>query len=182
MYTSTRNYLFAGGMILALAAAPIAASAQQTLAPVRVTANVEYADRLAVQAESLSRMLTHFKQAAKLYEQSAAARSVGDAKAFTHLRAAAFLRYDAGDKRASLGLMEQAAQRAADLGDVIAAANAYIDAALIAGEMKQGGRAQDLSRRAALLAKSPLLDVDQRGALLARMNGWRAVTEVAMRQ
>lgn len=181
MYTRTRNYLFAGGMFLAIAAAPVAASAQQTLAPVRVTANVEHADRLALQADSLSRMLTHFKQAARLYEQSAAARSAGDAKAFTHLRAAAFLRYDSGDKRAGLALMEQAATRAADLGDVIAAANSFIDAALIAGELKQAPRAQDLSRRAALLAKSPLLDVSQRGALLARMSGWRAVTEVAMR-
>ena len=181
MYTRTRNFLFAGGMLFALAAAPIAASAQQTLAPVRVTANVEYADRLAAEADSLSKMLTHFKKAAKLYEQSAAARGAGDEKGFTHLRAAAFLRYDTGDKRSGLGLMEQAAQRAADLGDVIGAANSYIDAAIIAGELREGSRAQDLSRRAALLAKSPLLDGGQRSALLVRMNGWRAVTEVAMR-
>lgn len=181
MYTRTRNFLFAGGTLFALAAAPIAASAQQTLAPVRVTANVAYADRLASDADSLSKMLTHFKKAAKLYEMSAAARPAGDAKGVTHLRAAAFLRYDSGDKRSGLGLMEQAAQRAAALGDVIAAANAYIDAAIIAGELKEAPRAQDLSRRAALLAKSPLLDGAQRSALLVRMNGWRAVTEVAMR-
>jgi hypothetical protein len=181
MYTQTRNYLFAGGILFAIAAAPVVASAQQTLAPVRVTANVAHADRLAAEADSLSRNLTHFKKAAKLYEMSAAARPVGDVKAFTYLRAAAFLRYDSGDKRSGLALMEQAAQRAADFGDVIAAANSYIDAALIAGELKQGVRAQDLSRRAALLAKSPLLDGAQRSALLGRMNGWRAVTEVAMR-
>ena len=181
MYTRTRNFLFAGGILFAVAAAPIAASAQQTLAPVRVTANVEYADRLALKADSLSRILTEFKKAAKLYEASADARQAGDPKAFTHLRAAAFLRYDAGDKRAGLSLMEQAAQRAADLGDVISAANSYIDAAIVAAELNQAPRAQDLSRRAALLAKSPLLDGAQRTALLVRMNGWRAVTEVAMR-
>src|SRR5688572_15910962 len=50
MYTRPRNYLFAGATLFAIAAAPIAASAQQTLAPVRVTASVEHADRLAVQA------------------------------------------------------------------------------------------------------------------------------------
>ena len=181
MYTRTRNYLFAGATLFAIAATPIAASAQQTLAPVRVTASVEQADRYAAQADSLSRELSSFKKAARMYEMSAAARSLGDAKAYTHLRSAAFLRYDSGDKRAGLGLMEKAAQRAADLGDVIAAANAYIDAAIIAGEMRDGGRAQELSRRAALLAKSPLLDGAQRGALLVRMDGWRAVTEVAMR-
>ena len=181
MYTRTRNYLLAGGMLVAIAAAPLTASAQQSLAPVRVTANLANADRLASEADSLAKMLTHFKKAARLYEASAAARPVGDAKAFTHLRAAAFLRYDSGDKRGSLALMEQAAERAANLGDVIAAANAYIDAALIAGELRQGSRAQDDSRRAALLAKSPLLDGAQRNALLARMSGWRAVSEVAMR-
>jgi hypothetical protein len=181
MYTRTRNFLFAGATLFAIAAAPAAASAQQTLAPVRVTANIARADRLASEADSLSRMLNEFKRAAKLYEMSAAARPAGDMKAFTHLRAAAFLRYDAGDKRAGLGLMEQAALRAADLGDVIAAANSYIDAAIIAGELKQGTRAQDLSRRAALLTKSPLLDGAQRSALLVRMNGWRAVTDLAMR-
>jgi hypothetical protein len=181
MYTRTRNYLFAGGLLVAAAAAPLTASAQQALAPVRVTANIANADRLAAQADSLAKMLTHFKKAAKLYEESAAARPIGDPKGFTHLRAAAFLRYDAGDKRTSLNLMEQAATRAADLGDVIAAANAYIDAALIAGELREGTRAQDYSRRAALLAKSPLLDGAQRSALLVRMTGWRAVSEVAMR-
>jgi hypothetical protein len=181
MYTRTRNHLFAGAALFAIAAAPIAASAQQTLAPVRVTASVEHADRLAAQAESLSRELTGFKKAARLYEMSAAARGAGDVKAYANLRSAAFLRYDSGDKRAGLGLMEQAAERAATLGDVIAAANSYIDAAIIAGELKNGQRAQDLSRRAALLAKSPLLDGSQRSALLVRMDGWRAVTEVAMR-
>ncbi len=181
MYTRTRNYLFAGATLFAIAAATIDASAQQTLAPVRVTASVEQADRLAAEAELLSRELSNFKKAAALYEKSANARSVGDAKAYSHFRSAAFLRYDAGDKRAGLSLMEKAAQRAADLGDVIAAANAYIDAAIIAGEMRDGGRAQELSRRAALLAKSPLLDGSQRSALLVRMDGWRAVTEVAMR-
>ena len=181
MYTRTRNFLLAGGALFAIAAAPIAVSAQQTLAPVRVTASVEHADRLAAEAESLATMLTHFKKAAKLYELSAEARSPGDIKGFTNLRAAAFLRYDAGEKRQGLGLMERAAQRAIDLGDVINAANAYIDAAIIAGELRDGSRARELGRRAALLTKSPLLDSAQRTALLIRMDGWNAVTEVAMR-
>jgi hypothetical protein len=181
MYTRTRNNLFAGAVLFAIAAAPIAASAQQTLTPVRVTANVAYADRLAVEADSLSRMLTTARKAAKLYEMSAEHRPVGDAKGYASLRAAAFLRYHAGEKSRSLGLMERAAQGAAEQGDVIAAANCYIDAAIIAGELKQGVRAQELSRHAALLAKSPLLDGAQRTALLVRMDGWRAVTDVAMR-
>ncbi len=181
MYTRTRNFLLAGGALFAIAAAPIAASAQQTLAPVRVTESVERADRLSAEADSLAREVSRFKDAARLYEKSAAARGPGDIKAIANLRSAAFLRYNAGDRRSGLSLMERAADRAVTLGDVITAANAYIDAAIIAAELRDGAQAQELSRRAALLTKSPLLDGRQRSALLARMDGWNAVMEVAMR-
>ena len=60
MYTRTRNYLFAGATLFAIAATPIAASAQQTLAPVRVTASVEQADRYAAQADSLAEQTQNF--------------------------------------------------------------------------------------------------------------------------
>jgi hypothetical protein len=181
MYTRTREYLLAGGILFAVASAPIAASAQQTLAPVHVTESVAIADRLSAEADSLARQLTTFKKAAALYEKSAAARSPGDLKAVANLRSAAMLRYDGGDARRSLALMERAAERAVGLGDVISAANAYIDAAIIASELREGAQAKDFSRRAALLTKSPLLDGGQRTALLVRMNGWNAVMEVAMR-
>ncbi len=181
MTTHMRNFLMAGGMLLAVAAAPVAASAQQKLPPVRVTASLEYADGLMLRAESLSTKLSHFKQAAELYERSADARTAGDPRAVTCLRSAATLRYNSGNKRKGLGLMEKAADRAIRLGDVVTAANAYIDAAVIAAELRQGDRARELGERAVLLAKSPLLTEDQRSALQYRMTGWAAAVQVAAR-
>jgi len=181
MNTHMRNILMAGGTMLAVAAAPVTATAQQKLPLVRVTAASEYADDLALRAESLSMQLTHFTQAAELFERSAAARGPGDTRAVTCLRSAATLRYNSGDKRRGLGLMEKAADRAIRLGDVMIAANSYIDAAVIANELRQGVRARDLGERAALLTKSPLLSETQRSALLDRMTGWTVVAQVASR-
>jgi ATP/maltotriose-dependent transcriptional regulator MalT len=181
MTTHMRNVLMAGGMLMAVAAAPVSATAQQKLPPVRVTASAEYADDLALRAESLSTQVTQFKKAAQLFERSAEVRGPGDSRAVTCLRSAATLSYYSGDKRKGLGLMEKTADRAIRLGDVILAAHAYIDAAVIASELRQGARAQDLSERAALLAKSPLLSETQRTALLHRMSGWSVVGQVAAR-
>ena len=181
MTTHIRNFLMAGGMLLAVAAAPVAASAQQKLPPVRVTATLAHAEALMLRAESLSTQLSHFKQAAELYEQSAEMRTASDPRAVSCLRSAATLRYNSGNKRKGLGLMEKAADRAIRLGDVVSAANAYIDAAVIASELRQGDRARDLGERAVLLAKSPLLSEEQRGALMYRMNGWSVANQVASR-
>ncbi len=181
MNTHSRNVLVAGGMLLALAAAPESATAQQKLPSVRVTGSAAHADELALRAESLSTQTNQFKRAAELFELSANARGVGDSRAVTCLRSAATLRYNSGNKRKGLGLMEKAGDRAIRLGDVVIAANAYIDAAVIAHELRQGARALELSQRAALLSKSPLLTADQRGALLERMHGWSALTLVASR-
>ena len=181
MNTHIRNVLIAGGTLMALAAAPASATAQQKLPPVRVTASTAYADELALRAESLSTNLTQFKKAAELFERSADAREVGDTRAVTCLRSAATLRYNAGNKSKGLALMEKAGDRAIRLGDVMIAAHAYIDAAVIASELRQGSRAIELTERAVLLTKSPLLSVEQRSALMERMNGWGVATQVAQR-
>ena len=181
MPTHMRNFLMAGGMLLAVAAAPVSASAQQKLPPVRVTAALERADGLMLRAESLSKELTQFKKAADLFERSAEMRTAGDAHAVACLRSAATLRYNSGDKRKSLGLMEKAGDRAIRLGDVVTAAHAYIDAAVIASELRQPQRARELGERAVLLARSPLLSDAQRGALEFRMEGWSSAVQVAAR-
>ena len=181
MNTHMRTFLMASGTLMALAAAPASAMAQQKLPPVRVTASTAYADELAIRAESLSTDLSQFKKAAELFERSADARQPGDTRAVTCLRSAATLRYNSGNKAKGLTLMEKAGDRAIRLGDVMIAAHSYIDAAVIASELRQGARATDLSERAVLLAKSPLLSADQRTALLARMNGWAVTSQVAVR-
>ena len=174
MHTSARQLLSIGGTLLAATAVPAApVLAQGTLQPVRVTAEgVSHAQRLRAEAEALPTRVDQFSKAARLYEQSAAARAAGDTAAPTCLRTAAFLRYYTGDSRASTDLMEKAARRSAEQGDVVSAATSYIDAAIIAVEDNQGGRALDLGRRAEQLAASPLLSDAQRDALRTRMAGW----------
>jgi len=176
MHSSARQLLTLSSTLLALAALPAAARAQATLKPVRVTAQgVSRADRLRIEAEVLPTRLDQFSKAARLYEQSAAAREAGDTATTTCLRTAAFLRYYTGNTRASTDLMEKAAQRSTEQGDVAGAATSYIDAAILAVEAQQGARALDLGRRAEQLAASPLLTDAQRDALRTRMVGWHEV-------
>jgi hypothetical protein len=176
MQATVRSLLGAGAAALALIAAPSAAAAQQPLPldPVRVTATSR-AEQLEAEAAALPTMTKEFRKAAGLYERAADARSKEDAERATNLRRAAYLRYYAGDTRAGGHLMERAAQHSAAIGDVALAANAYIDAALIANERAEIDRALDLGGKAELLVNSPLLDETQRAALLGRIAGWHQV-------
>jgi hypothetical protein len=178
MHTTARHLFSIGGLMLAAAAVPAAAASAQasTLQPVRVTAEaVSRADRLRIEAEALPTRVDQFSKAAKLYEKSAKERAAGDTATPTLLRTAAFLRYYSGDIGASTKLMEKAAQRSVEHGDVLSAATAYIDAAIIAAEDAQGSRALDLGRRAEQLAASAALTDAQRDALRGRMASWHEV-------
>jgi hypothetical protein len=167
-------------MIAAPALAPAVASGQQTLDPVRVTASASArADRLEAEAAALPTHVSAYKKAARLYEQAAEARGFGDPRAATCLRSAAYLRYYSGDRASSVGLLERAADQSAATGDVVSAANAFVDAAIVAAELKQGERALALGRRGEMLMNSPLLDESQRSALRSRVVGEHAVAFAA---
>ena len=161
---------------VALAAAPSVARAQQTLDPVHVSAApVARADRLEAEAAALPSELAQFPKAARLYEEAAAARPFGETRTAQSLRTAAFYRYHSGNSAASVRLLERAAENALAAGDVVAAANSYIDAALVADEMRATDRSVDLAQRAERLSRSPLLDATQRGALRTRIANPTAV-------
>ena len=171
---NARDLFKVGGAALAIFVAPGAASAQQTLEPVRVTA-MSRAEQLEMEADALPTEVGQFKRAAKLFEQAAAARPDGDAEKATALRKAAYLRYYSGDTRASGRLMEKAAEQSVVQGDVATAANAFIDAALIANERTEIDRALVLGRRAETLVRSPRLDETQRARLMGRIAGWNQI-------
>ncbi|HET7458499.1 MAG TPA: hypothetical protein VFJ74_12690 [Gemmatimonadaceae bacterium] len=178
MHSSARSLLSLGTSLLTLVVAvPSVASAQGTLRPVHVTAApVENRGaQYQAEAEALPTRIDQFAKAARLYERSALARPADDTATATCLRMAAFLHYYSGDSRAGASLMEKAARRAAEFGDVAVAAGSYIDAAIIAAEADQGEHALDLGRRAEQLTKSPLLTDSQRDALKIRMAGWHEV-------
>ena len=176
MLVIVRSLLGAGATALAIITAPSVAAAQQPLPldPVRVTATSR-AEQLEAEAAALPTMTKEFPKAAGLYEKAANARQADDAEKATNLRRAAYLRYYSGDTRAGGRLMERAAQHSAAMGDVAIAANAYIDAALIAIERAELERAVALGHKAELLVSSPLLDETQRAGLLGRIASWRQV-------
>lgn len=161
----------AASTLFSMFALPAAAFAQWELAPVRVTASaVARADSLdAAASRRTISTLRDFKKVARLHEESAQLRSAGDAKRFDCLQTAARLRYGANDRRRAVEDMEQAAQQAAARGDVVNAAGAYVDAAHVAAELRQGERAAEFVRAAQLLTQSPLLSDAQRTELRGRL-------------
>ena len=168
MNATTRILLGASGALLSIAGAAATLSAQQTLDPVRVTANAA-ADRFHDEAMAMPTETRLANNAAKLHERSAELRDASDPQAASCLRTAAFLRYYAGGRRASADLMEKAAERAAEIGDVARAADSYVDAAYIAQELRESDRARSFARRAELLANSPLISETQRASIRARI-------------
>jgi tetratricopeptide (TPR) repeat protein len=168
MSTEARTFLRAAALVITLAAVPSIASAQQQLDPVRVTASAnDRADRLVAKAQALPTRIDQFGKAAKLYEQAADARAESDLRKSAHLRYAGMLRYYTGDRAASVRLLERAAESSSELGDVMNAARAYIDGAVVALEMKDRDHSITLARHAELLTQSPLLAADQRASLQA---------------
>ena len=171
MQATTPKLSIGAGTLFAILALPGAALAQRQLDPVRVTAAaIARADSLYSKAERMEvSSRRDFRRVAQLHEESATLRSVEDAKRAASLQIAAVHRYGGGDRRRAAADMELAAQEAAARGDVVNAANAYIDAAMIAAELRQRDRAVKLVRAAQLLTESPLLSDAQRLQLRTRL-------------
>ena len=171
MRSTTRQLMMVAGVALATVAVPALAAAQHRLEPVRVVAADAAARAAALHAEGEhdAQMLDRMKRASRLHEQSAKLRAPDDPQLPACLREAALLRYYSGDRSGAVRLMEDAAARAADRGDVIVAAQSFSDAAVIAHELKQPARAWGLGVRADVLTSSPLLNDDQRTNLRERI-------------
>jgi hypothetical protein len=160
-------------LVLALGL-PVIARGQQPLEPVRVVTDPR-ADELHDRAVALYGNVSKFRQAARLHVMSAEFRAPEDPRAATCLRDAALLTYYSKRREEAGELMERAADRAAARGDVVTAANAYVDAAMIAEELKRPDRHFELGRKGEILMSSPLLSEEQRAALRARITHERQV-------
>jgi hypothetical protein len=169
MYTHSRRLILTATAALAVVAFPTAARAQ-TLEPIRITESRLKADRLDAEARGYEqndwRML---KKAAELREEAAKLRTVDDPKGTVSLYWAARDRYYSGNPKAARVLMEQAADRAIAIGDVLNAATAYTEAAYIAADLNEGEKVRSLAGKARLLANSPMLTADQRYQLQTRL-------------
>ncbi len=143
---------------LAAVAVPVVGRAQQTPA--------QKADELVQRAQALQSDLAAYRVAANLYEESAALRSAGDARAEEALVTAGRLYSYAGDAPHALAALEAAAARALKDGDALTAAHAYADAAYVAAR-SHDDRAINLAQRVLKLAE--YLDPAERAEALGRL-------------
>jgi len=152
---------------------PAATAAQHvfTPAPVVVSAAARdnaRADTLEGWASSMYGKRWQWPHAARLHERAAALRG-DDPRAVQSWRMAAWLHSADGNHGRGRAMMERAAASAIAVGDVERAADAYIDAALIAMEGGRADKATGLLRRTRVVLGSPLLPLERRGAILRRI-------------
>ena len=124
------------------------------------------ADELVQRAQALQGDVAAYTVAANLYEQSAALRSPGDARAVEALVTAGRLFNYAGEWAHALAAMEAGAARALKDGDVATAADAYADAAYIAAS-QHDSRAVAMARKVVELADAWV--PEERNAILHRL-------------
>ena len=169
MYSHSRRLLLTASALAAIVALPQSARAQM-LDPIRVTDAVQKAEKLDAEALSYEKNdWSQLKKAARLREEAAELRTADDPAGTVSLYWAARDRYYSGDAKAARVLMEQAADRALAMGDVLNAVTAYTEAAYICADIKDGERMRTLASKARLLANSPLLTADQRYQLRNRL-------------
>lgn len=168
MYMHSRRLLLTTGAVVAVFALPVAARAQ--MEPIRVTDALQQAEKLDAEALSYEQSdWGQLRKAARLRELAAELRTPEDPAGTVSLYWAARDRYYSGDPKAARVLMEQAADRALAMGDVLNAVTAYTEAAYICADIKDGDRMRSLASKARLLANSPMLTAEQRFQLRTRL-------------
>ncbi|MCH7530272.1 MAG: hypothetical protein IIB36_00750 [Gemmatimonadetes bacterium] len=100
-------------------------------------------------------------------------RTEDDARRFECLLQQAQILHALGHADASRAYLEEAAQQAEATGDTYGAAMTFVDAAIVAQETGDGWSARELAGKARALVSSPNLDINQRAAVLRRLDpGW----------
>jgi hypothetical protein len=177
--TNTARMTIVATALTAALAAPAAVRAQSTLAPVTVTASqAAEANSLDERAVALYSTPKKWRKAAWMHEEAADRRAITDARAYQSLIMAGHIYYAARANGLAYEAMARGAERAAQLGDVVTAANAYVDAGLMAAEANRGDEISDMARHAVALANSPLLSDEQRTAIVKRV-GYSQVAALA---
>jgi hypothetical protein len=169
MSTHSRRFVLTASAALAVLAFPADARTQM-LEPIRVTDARQKAEKLDAEALNYEQNdWAQLKKAARLREEAANLREDGDPDGTVSLYWAARDRYYSGDAKGARVLMEQAADRALAMGDVLNAVTAYTEAAYICADIKDGERMRSLATKARLLSNSPMLTAEQRYQLRTRL-------------
>ncbi len=170
MKTNSARLMFAAGALFAIAALPVVASAQASLLPIKVTERQSRATELDLRAANYEdRDWSKIRTAAKLREEAAGLRQDSDVLKSASLYWAARDNYYAENTSKARDLMVQSAQHALDVGDVIAAAAAFTDAAYISADLKDVASTKLYATRARMLANSPMLSQAQKDDVLSRL-------------
>lgn len=170
MTTSPARMLITAGALLAIAAVPMVASAQASLLPIKITEKQSRATELDRKAASYEDQdWSKIATAARLREQAASLRDEADVLKSASLYWAARDHYYAENTNKARDLMVQSAQQALEVGDVIAAASAYTDAAYISADLKDVASTKLYATKARLLANSPMLSQSQKDDVLSRL-------------
>ena len=131
--------------------------------------DLERANVLRAQAQALRNQPSKWEQAAWLHARAARLRSPTDPLLLDDLTVAAGLLSYNGEYGHAAELMEELADRALAVGDLMKAANSYITAAITHNRAGRGERALALVEKARLLTHSPLLSEYACDCILARI-------------
>lgn len=126
------------------------------------------AAQLEFEALKLHNQPTEYARAADLYLEASVRRLPTDPVVVHDRRMAARLLFYAGDDRAA-ETMESAGEAALRMGDVIEAAEAFLDAAWLAMEREDIPEVERLAERAETLMASPLVSDAQKADVLDRV-------------
>jgi hypothetical protein len=159
--------------LLAMFIVPCAAAAQQPLSPVQIEAERSAsenarADTLEEWARALYSTPSRIREAAQLHQRAAMIRG-NDVRAVASYRSAAWAYSAAGNNGLATKLMVKAAEQAAMAGRIEEAANAYVDAALIAVAANREDKVPALLTRMHAVLSAPLLPDDRRAKILERI-------------
>jgi hypothetical protein len=129
------------------------------------------ATRLEADALSLSESPSDLGKAADLFRQAAGHRPAGDPIAVKDLIQAARFSFYSGKRDRALRDFAAAAESALRIGDIVAAAESFLDAAWVAQQVSDGSLTLRYVGRARELTASPLLTEGDRARLLNRLPG-----------
>lgn len=170
MKTHPARTMITAGALFAIAALPMVASAQASLLPIKVTEQQSRAAELDLRAASYEDQdWSRIRTAAKLREEAAGLREDSDVLKSASLYWAARDNYYAEKTEKARDLMVRSAEKALAVGDVIAAANAFTDAAYISADLRDVAATKNYATRAHMLANSPMLSQGQKRDVLSRL-------------
>jgi hypothetical protein len=177
--TMRKGTILGGGVLVAaIAATPAPAQDRPTFELPAIEVTILQTD-LHQRAMELYEVPERWAEAADLHRRAAERLLDNDAGQYFGFSRASLLYFYAGELGAARRNMERAARVAEATGDVLTAANAWVDAAFVAIAEGYAGKKREFVAEARTLAASDLIGSAGRDAILERIEGAPAGPESA---